>query len=56
MKGKQTAQKTVMEMTQKVEVKNTEKTKYSVLSKEDALAMTTEIIEKYRPALEKLAE
>jgi predicted DNA-binding antitoxin AbrB/MazE fold protein len=29
---------------------------YSVLSKEDALAMTSEIIKKYRPALEELAK
>jgi hypothetical protein len=28
---------------------------YSALSKEDALAMTSEIIDKYRPALEELA-
>jgi hypothetical protein len=33
-----------------------ENTGYSVLSKEDALAMTSEIINKYRPALEELAK
>ena len=30
--------------------------KYIDLSKDDALAMTSEIIEKYRPALEELAK
>ena len=56
MKVKQTVQKIVPRMTQKVETKDAKETKYSILSKEDALAMTTEVIEKYRPALEKLAE
>ncbi|MCL1833498.1 MAG: hypothetical protein FWG49_03245 [Leptospirales bacterium] len=56
MKAKQTAQKTVLGMTQKIRVKDAEESKYSILSKEDALTMTTEIIEKYRPALKKLAE
>jgi len=30
--------------------------KYSILSKEDALTMTDEVIEKYSPSLKKLAE
>ena len=30
--------------------------KYIALSKDDAIAMTSEIIEKYRPALEELAK
>ena len=30
--------------------------KYTDLSKDDAIAMTSEIIEKYRPALEELAK
>ena len=30
--------------------------KYTVLTKDDAVAMTSEIIEKYRPALEELAK
>ena len=30
--------------------------KYTALSKDEALAMTSEIIEKYRPALEELAK
>ena len=43
-------------MPQKATVEDTQKTEYSILSKEDALAMTAEVIEKYRPTLEKLAE
>jgi predicted DNA-binding antitoxin AbrB/MazE fold protein len=35
---------------------DTNKPEYSILSKEDALAMTSEIINKYRPALEELAK
>ena len=52
----QTAQKPIPKMPQKVTVKDTQKTEYSILTKEDALEMTAEIIDKYRPALEKLAE
>ena len=33
-----------------------DKTKYSYLSKEDALSMTSDVIEEYRPALEELAK
>ena len=39
-----------------VEENNTKRTEYSILSKEEALSMTAEVIEKYRPALKKLAE
>ena len=56
MKVKQTAQKSVSKTTKKIVVKDTQKTEYSILSKEDALAMTGEVIEKYRLALEKLAK
>ena len=56
MNTAQTVQKPVPNMPQKAAVKDTKKTEYSILSKEDALAMTAEVIEKYRPALEKLAE
>jgi len=34
----------------------TKEAKYTDLSKEEAIAMTSEIIEKYRPALEELAK
>ena len=33
-----------------------EKTVYTTLSKESAVSMTAEVIEKYRPALEELAK
>ena len=33
-----------------------EETEYTTLSKEDAVSMTVEIIDKYRPALEDLAK
>ena len=36
--------------------KEAEKTKYTTLSKEDALSMVSDVIEEYRPALEKLAK
>ena len=36
--------------------KETEKAKYNYLSKEDALTMTSDVIEEYRPALEELAK
>lgn len=52
----QTSQKAVQKMSQKTVVIDTPKTEYSILSKEDALVMTAEVIEKYRPALEKLAK
>ena len=52
----QTVHKPVPNLTQRVMVKDTKKAEYSILSKEEALAMTAEVIEKYRPALEKLAE
>ena len=56
MNTAQTVQKPVPNMPQKVVVKDIPKTEYSIMSKEDALAMTTDVIKKYRPALEKLAE
>ena len=52
----QTVQKPIPNIPQKAAEKDTKKTEYSILSKEDALAMTAEVIEKYRSALEKLAE
>jgi hypothetical protein len=52
----QAVQKPVLKTAQKVEEKAANETKYTLLSKEDALAMTAEVIEKYRPALAKLAE
>ena len=36
--------------------KEAKKAKYNYLSKEDALTMTSDVIEKYRPALEELAQ
>jgi hypothetical protein len=56
MKVDQTIQKPIPKTNRKVVVKDIKETEYSVLSKEDALSMTAEVIEKYRPALEKLAE
>jgi hypothetical protein len=52
----QTSQKAVQKMSQKTVVIDTPKTEYSILSKEASLVMTAEVIEKYRPALEKLAK
>jgi hypothetical protein len=52
----QAVEKQEKKTSQKIFDKNTEEMKYSVLSKEDAIVMTSEVIEKYRPALEKLAE
>jgi hypothetical protein len=46
----------VKKISKKIIKKNNKDKKYSALSKEDALTMTSEVIEKYRPALEKLAE
>jgi tRNA A58 N-methylase Trm61 len=37
-------------------VAENEETTYTTLSKEDAISMTAEVIEKYRPALEELAK
>ena len=37
-------------------VAEAEETVYTALSKESAVAMTAEVIEKYRPALEELAK
>jgi hypothetical protein len=34
----------------------TEETAYTILSKEKAVSMATEVIERYRPALEELAK
>jgi len=52
----QTMDKPGLDTTQKVTKEDANVTKYTILSKDDAIEMTTEIIEKYRPALEKLAE
>ena len=52
----QTMDKPVLGTTQKVTKEDANETKYTILSKEDAIEMTAEVIEKYRPALEKLAE
>ena len=39
-----------------IKQRETEKTKYTILSKEDALSMASDVIEEYRPALEDLAK
>jgi len=39
-----------------IKQKETEKSKYTILSNEDAISMTSDVIEKYRPALEELAK
>jgi hypothetical protein len=41
--------------TQKVSTNETNDTNFTILSKEEALKLTSEVIEKYRPALEELA-
>ena len=52
----QTIKKPVTRMSKKTVVKESKEAEYTVLLKDDALAMTAEVIDKYRPALEKLAE
>ena len=46
----------VLDFVEFIKLKDSGKTKYIVLSEENALSMTSDIIEKYRPALEELAK
>ena len=46
----------VLDFVQFIKYKEADKAKYSYLSKEDALLMTSDVIEEYRPALEELAK
>jgi len=46
----------VLDFVEYIKYKDTGKTKYTDLSKEDAISMTSDVIEKYRPALEELAK
>jgi len=39
-----------------IKYKEAEKTEYTILSKDDAISMVSDVIEKYRPALEELAK
>jgi len=46
----------VLDFVEFIKQKEAEKTKYTFLSKEDAHAIVSDVIEKYRPALEELAK
>jgi len=46
----------VLDFVEFIKHKEAGKTKHTVLSKEDAILMTSDVIEKYRPALEELAK
>ena len=46
----------ILDYVEFIKQKEAEKSKYSILSKEDALSITSDIIEEYRPALEELAK
>jgi len=46
----------VLDFVEFIKHKEAGRTKYTTLSKEDAILMTSDIIEKYRPALEELAK
>ena len=46
----------VLDFVEFIKHKEAEKSKYTMLSKEDATSMVSDVIEKYRPALEELAK
>jgi len=46
----------VLDFVEYIKYKENEKTKYTILSEEDAISMTSDVIEKYRLALEELAK
>jgi len=46
----------VLDFVEFIKQKDTKKTEYTILSNEDAISMTSDVIEKYRPALEELAK
>jgi len=46
----------VLDFIEYVKYKDAGNTKYAFLSKEDAASMASDVIEKYRPALEELAK
>jgi len=46
----------VLDFVEFIKYKDADKPKYSYLPKEDALSMTSDVIEEYRPALEELAK
>ena len=46
----------VLDFVEYIKFKETGKTKYTNLSEEDAILMTSDVIAKYRPALEELAK
>ena len=46
----------VLDFVEFIKYKDADKTQYSYLPKEDALSMTSDVIEEYRSALEELAK
>jgi len=46
----------VLDFVEYIKHKEAKKTKYTTLSEEDAVSMVSDVIEKYRPALEELAK
>ena len=46
----------VLDFVEFIKRKETENTKYVVMTNEDAISMVCDVIEKYRPALEELAK
>ena len=46
----------IMDFVEYIKYKEAEKSKNNFLSKEDAILMTSDVIEEYRPALEELAK
>ena len=46
----------VLDFVEFIKYKEAGNTKYTILSNEDAISMTSDVIEKYRPALEELAK
>ena len=46
----------VLDFVEFIKHKEEKKSKYATLSKDDAISMASDVIEKYRPALEELAK